>query len=104
MMPVLAYNLLQAIDILTNVARNFSRRCIEGIVVNADRCRELAERTLATVTALVPTLGYDRAAEIAKRAFRENQSVRAVAEKMAALSQEELDRLLDLAAMTRPGL
>ncbi len=104
MMPVLAYNLLQAIEILTNATRNFSRRCIEGIVANEDRCREFAEKSLATVTALVPTLGYDRAAEVAKRAFQENRSVRAIAEKIGALSPEELDRLLDLVAMTRPGL
>lgn len=104
MMPVLAYNLLQAIEILTNATRNFSRRCIEGIEANEDRCRELAEKSLATVTSLVPKLGYDRAAEIAKRAFQENQSVRAAAEKMGALSPEELDRLLDLVAMTQPGL
>lgn len=104
MMPVLAYNLLQAIEILTNATRNFSRRCIEGIEANEDRCRELAEKSLATVTSLVPKLGYDCAAEIAKRAFQENRSVRAIAEKIGALSPEELDRLLDLVAMTRPGL
>ncbi len=103
MMPVLAYNLLQAIEILTNATRNFSRRCVEGIVANEERCREFAEKSLATVTSLVPALGYDRAAEIAKRAFQENRSVRAVAEKMGVLSPQDLDRLLDLVAMTRPG-
>ncbi len=104
MMPLLAYNLLQAIEILASAARNFSRRCVVGILAHEERCRDFAERSLATVTSLVPTLGYDRAAEIAKRAFGENRSIREVVEKMGVLPPGELDRLLDLEAMTRAGL
>jgi fumarate hydratase class II len=104
MMPVFAYNLLQAIEILTNAIRNFTRRCVDGIGANRDRCRELAEKSLAVVTALVPKLGYDRAAEVAKRAFEENRSIREVAEEMRLAPPEELGRLLDLELMARARL
>jgi fumarate hydratase class II len=95
---------LQAIEILTNAIRNFTRRCVDGIGANRDRCRELAEKSLAVVTALVPKLGYDRAAEVAKRAFEENRSIREVAEEMRLAPPEELGRLLDLELMARARL
>jgi fumarate hydratase class II len=104
MMPVLAYNLLEAVEILGNAARNFERNCVAGITANEDRCRELAEKSLATVTSLAPKIGYDKAAELAKRALKEDKSVRQVARDMALLPDAELDRLLDLLAMTKPGL
>jgi fumarate hydratase class II len=104
MMPVLAYNLLASIDLLANAIRNFSQRCVAGITANEAHCRELAEKSLATVTALAPAIGYDTAAQLAKRALQENRTVRQVAEEMNVLPKEELARLLDLVAMTKPGL
>lgn len=104
MMPVLAYNLLEAIELLGSTARNFNRNCVSGITANEERCKELAEKSLATVTSLAPKIGYDKAAELAKRAMKEDKTVRQVAREMNLLPEQELARLLDLMAMTKPGL
>jgi fumarate hydratase class II len=104
MMPALAYNLLEAIELSANTARNFNRKCVSGITANEERCRELAEKSLATVTSLAPKIGYDKAAELAKRAMKEDKTVRQVAREMNLLPEAELERLLDLMAMTKPGL
>lgn len=104
MMPALAHNLLEAIELLASAANNFNRNCVSGITANEERCRELAEKSLAMVTSLAPKIGYDKAAELAKRAMKEDKSVRAVAQEMKLLPEAELARLLDLMAMTKPGL
>jgi fumarate hydratase class II len=104
MMPALAHNLLEAIELLASAASNFNKNCVSGITANEERCRELAEKSLATVTSLAPKIGYDKAAELAKRAMKEDKTVRAVAQEMKLLPEAELSRLLDLMAMTKPGL
>jgi fumarate hydratase class II len=104
MMPALAYNLLEAIELLANTGRNFNRKCVSGITANEERCLDLAEKSLATVTSLAPKIGYDKAAELAKRAMKEDKTVRQVAREMKLLPEAELERLLDLMSMTRPGL
>jgi fumarate hydratase class II len=104
MMPALAHNLLEAIELLASAANNFNKNCVSGITANEERCRELAEKSLATVTSLAPKIGYDKAAELAKRAMKEDKTVRAVAQEMKLLPEAELARLLDLMAMTKPGL
>lgn len=104
MMPVLAYNLLEAIELLASTSRNFTRNCVSGITANEERCKDLAEKSLATVTSLAPKIGYDKAAELAKRAMKEDKTVRQVAREMNLLPETELARLLDLMAMTKPGL
>ncbi len=104
MLPVLAYNVLESIELMANTAMNFSKKCVVGITANEERCRDLAEKSLATVTSLAPVIGYDKAAELAKRAMKEDKTVREVAEEMQVLESKDLDRLLDLAAMTKPGL
>ncbi len=96
MMPVMAYDLLQSISILSNVSRVFAEKCVSGITANVDRCLELAERNLSIVTALAPKVGYDKAAEIAKAAHERNLSVREV------LDDRELEALLELFKMTEP--
>ena len=104
MMPALAHNLLEAIELLASAASNFNKNCVSGITANEERCRDLAEKSLATVTSLAPKIGYDKAAELAKRAMKEDKTVRAVAQEMKLLPEAELSRLLDLMAMTKPGL
>ncbi len=104
MMPLLAYDLLRSIEWLANGTRAFTERCVTGLEVDGDRCREMAERGLALATALVPILGYDRAAEIASEAHRTGRTVRDVAQAWAVLSPQELDEVLDLHRMTEPGL
>ena len=104
MMPVLAFNLLESIELLGNVCKNFTEKCVVGITANEERCLELAEKSLAMVTSLAPKIGYDKAAELAKKALKEDTSVRKAASSMKVLEDAELTRLLDMKAMTKPGL
>lgn len=103
MMPVTAYNLLQSISLLAAVAHNFAEQCIKGIQATT-KGPEMVERGLAICTALAPIIGYDAAAEIAKVAHKTGKTVREVTREKTNLSEEELDRVLDPASMTKPGL
>ncbi len=103
-MPVMARNVLESIALLARAARALAEKVVRGLEVDRARCAELIERSLGMATPLVPVLGYDRAAAIAKRAASEGRTVRAVAGEDGGLAAEELDRLLDPAAMTRPTL
>ena len=104
MMPLLAYDLLRSIEWLANGTRAFTDRCVVDIEANQERCREMVERSLALATALAPVVGYDRATEVAKEAYRSGLTVREVAEAWGILSSEELDRILNPRRMTEPGL
>jgi fumarate hydratase class II len=104
MMPVMAYGTLQSISLLAGAARAFAEKCIAGITVNEERIRELLEGNLSLATALAPTIGYDRAAAIAKQAFKEGKTARQVAREMEVLPEAELDSVLDARAMTEPGI
>jgi len=103
MMPVLAVSLLESIEILAGGCRVFAERCVAGIQVNVERCRELLEKNPSIATALNPRLGYDKAAEIAKEAAEEGRSVREVVLRRGLLPEEELDELLDVRSMTEGG-
>jgi fumarate hydratase class II len=103
MMPMMADNLLESIELLANVSRLLARRCVAGLVARRERCRQLIEESLALTTALVPRVGYDEAARLARRAYEEGTTVREVARREAGLTAEELDRLLDPDRMTRGG-
>ena len=104
MMPLLAYDLLRSIRWLGSAVRAFTERCVVGIEVNGERCRDGVERSLALATALAPFLGYDGAAEIAKEAHRTGRTVREIAEDRGVLTAKELDAALDPRRMTEPGL
>ena len=104
MMPILAQALLESITLLSNVARTFADRCVEGIEANESRAKELLDKNPSIATALNPSIGYDKATEVAKEAAREGLSVRDVVEKRGLLSPEEIDDALDVRAMTEPGL
>ncbi|MFQ5889076.1 MAG: class II fumarate hydratase [Gemmatimonadota bacterium] len=104
MIPVMAHNLLESIEILSSACREFAERCVKGITANAERCRRFAESTAALATVLAPRIGYDRAAEVAKRSLREEKTLRQVAREMDLLSDEELEALIDFRAMTEPGV
>jgi len=81
----------------------FTRRCIDGITADSERCEQMIERSLAMCTSLAPKIGYDQAAAIAKEAYAEGKTVRQVARAKGVLPEAELDRTLDPAAMTAPG-
>jgi fumarate hydratase class II len=100
MMPLIAFNLLQSIEIEANAARLLAEKCIAGIKANRTRCENLAERSYALATAITPSIGYDRAAQIVKKAQSENKTIReAMLEE--GIPKDEVDRILDLKRMTR---
>jgi fumarate hydratase class II len=102
MLPVTATALLESIELLAAAAANFSERCIEGLTAT-DRGPQLVEQGLMLATALAPVIGYDEAAKLAKDALKSGRTIRELALERG-LDPEELDRLLDPAAMTEPGL
>lgn len=102
MMPVVAYNLLFAIEILSRAMTAFAERCVRGVEADEEVCRTYAESSPALATALVPYVGYVRAAELARRALRENRSVRELAAEEGILDPAKLDEALDVRKMTIP--
>ena len=102
MMPVAAYNLLQAIELLAAATRNFAERCVDGLKATG-RGPETVERGLAIATGLAPLIGYDAAAEVAKEAARSDRTILEVARERTKLSEDDLQRALDPASMTEPG-
>ncbi len=101
--PVLAYGMLQSIRLLADVARSFTDNCVVGIRADEARIRELMERSLMLVTALAPTIGYDKAAKIAKAAHANGTTLREEAERLGFVSGKEFDRLVKPERMTKPG-
>jgi len=95
MIPVITHNLLQSLELLARAVEVFTRRCVAGLEANTAKISANVEQSLALATALVPKIGYDAAAAIAKAAERTNQSVRAVAAKMSSLDEATLNELLD---------
>ena len=104
MMPMMAHNLLESIDLLANAASVMREKMVEGIVANEDRAKWLLEQNVIIITALVPLIGYDRSAEVAKKAFAEGRGVREVALELGVLPEDELNAALDLRPMTEGGV
>ena len=102
MLPVSATALIESIELLAAAAANFSRRTVDGLAAT-ERGPALVEQGLMLATALAPVIGYDEAAKLAKEAFRSGRTIRELALERG-LAADELDRLLDPAAMTEPGL
>jgi len=103
MLPVVAHNLLQSIELLANSAQNFADRSVSKLEVRRENIADMVGRNPVLVTALNPIIGYDLAAKIAKKAFAEKRPVKEVAKEMTDLSNEELDKALDPIKMTRGG-
>jgi fumarate hydratase class II len=102
MIPMMAYNLLKSVNILSAGCRLFASRCVEGIEPNEARATALVEQSLAMVTALNEAIGYDAAAAIAKESVKTGKTVRELCLEKEVLPKEELDRLLDARRMTGP--
>jgi fumarate hydratase class II len=94
MLPLIAYNLLQSITILAAAVNSFSDKCVDGIVANKEKCASTVDKSIALVTPLVPIIGYDKAAAIAKEARETNKTIREIALKNKVLPEQELDKLL----------
>ncbi|CBA16161.1 class II fumarate hydratase [Xanthomonas albilineans] len=103
-LPLIAANLLESIQLLSNVSRRLADSAIAGLRVREERVREALERNPILVTALNPIIGYEKAAAIAKRAYKENRPVLDVAAEDSGLSKDALRRLLDPAALTEGGI
>jgi fumarate hydratase class II len=103
MMPVIAHNLLQSLELLGNAAAVLAEKCVAAITANTAHCRAHAERSAALVTALVPLIGYDAAARVYKRALADNTSIRQAILDSGLLPPERLDEILDLEKLTRGG-
>jgi fumarate hydratase class II len=104
MLPVIAHNIVQSITILANVTRLLAEKAMKGFEVNEDHINALAHLNSVIATVLNPIIGYDKAAEVVKKARAEKKTVREVVVALGYLSAEEADRILDLGGMTRPGL
>jgi fumarate hydratase class II len=107
MLPMLARNVLESIRLLANSARLLAGRCVDGITAHEERARELAESSPSVVTPLNRYIGYDEAAKVAKQSLAERKTIRQVVIERGyvaegKISEEELDRVLDVLAMTRP--
>ena len=102
MMPMIAYNVLWSIQILTNGVKTFTEKAVRGIQANRKRCEELVEWSMALVTPLALRIGYDRAAQIAYKAYKEGKTVRQVVIEEGILTEEEADEVLDPRKMLGP--
>jgi aspartate ammonia-lyase len=104
MMPVIAWNALHASSILRESKTVMRTRCVDGIEVDAARCRELLDRSTAVATALSPYIGYAKTAEIAKESVRTGMPIREIVLARGLMKATELDRILSAEAMTHPGI
>ncbi|MGH7143392.1 MAG: class II fumarate hydratase [Planctomycetota bacterium] len=99
-LPLMCHGLHEQIRVLSNASRLFTDRCVAGLEPDEARCKELVERSLMLVTALNPKIGYDKAAEVAKTAHKENKTLRQVVIEKKLIDPAELDKLLDPMSMT----
>ncbi|MFI5372223.1 MAG: class II fumarate hydratase, partial [Candidatus Eisenbacteria bacterium] len=104
MLPLIARNLLESIRLLAAVSRVFVVKALDGMIANEETCRGYVEISPSMATALNPLIGYDKAAEIAKRSFKERRPVRELAKEMTTLAPNEIERALDPRRQTEPGL
>ncbi|HET9733046.1 MAG TPA: class II fumarate hydratase [Acidimicrobiales bacterium] len=104
MLPVIARNLLESIRLLANVSRALADKCVAGIEADVERCRNYALSSPSIGTSLNPYIGYEAAAKVIKTALAEGKDLRTVVLEQGLLSEEEVDRALDVMAMTKGGI
>lgn len=102
MMPLMAYNLLQSLGLLANGVKAFTEKCVKGIKADRERIASLLEQSLALATALVPYIGYDAAAALAREAHQSGRTIREIAAEKNILPPDQLKKILDPRAMTGP--
>ena len=101
--PLIAYNILQSIDILSDSIKNFSLYCVRGIKANKNKINEHLENSLMLVTALAPKIGYDNAAIIAKKALKNNSKLKEEAIKSGLIEEKEYDDLVNPSKLISPN-
>jgi fumarate hydratase class II len=102
MLPMMAYNLLQSVHLLGAATRSFAEKGIKGISANVEKCASNVEQSLALVTAFVPAIGYDAAASLAKKAYKEKKTIREVALEEHVLPDQEIHRILNATIAGKP--
>ena len=101
--PLIAHNILQSIDLLSDSAKNFALYCVKGIKANKIKIKEHLDNSLMLVTALAPHIGYDNAAKIAKNALKKNTRLKDEAIKSGLVSKEKYERIVNPIKMTKPN-
>ena len=104
MLPVIGRNLLESIRLLASVSRALADKCVAGIEADVDRCRSYALSSPSIVTSLNPFIGYEAAAKVVKTSLASGKDLRTVVLEMGLLGEEEVDRALDVLAMTKGGI
>ena len=102
--PIIFYNLFQSLDTLAYSVKTFVENCIVGITANETHCKELVENSIGIITAISPYIGYEKASSIAKKALKENRSIKEIILEEGILSEEEINDILDPLKMTNPGI
>ena len=102
--PIIFYCMFQSIDTLAYAVRTFVDNCVSGITANETRCRYLVENSVGIITAICPHVGYQAAADIAKKALKTGEPVRDLILKEGLLTEEHLDQILNPVNMTEPGI
>lgn len=102
MMPVITGNLFESIELLTTGSIMLAEKCVKGITVNKERCQELLDKNLMLVTNLNSVIGYDKAAQLAKKAYKENKTIRELLLAEKILPEDQIDKLLDPKTMLTP--
>ena len=103
MLPLIAHNLLQSIQILSNASKMFTEKLVNGLKADERKCRDYIEGSLAMCTSLAPVIGYDKAAAIAHKAYETGKTVRQIAMEDKVLEENKLNELLDPRLMTEPN-
>jgi aspartate ammonia-lyase len=104
MMPVIAFNVLLAMQILTNATTVLTEKCVKGIEANREMCEYWVERSAALATALAPQIGYAKAAEISKQSVKEGVLIRDMVRRDHVIPEDQIDDVLDLKKMTEIGV
>jgi aspartate ammonia-lyase len=102
MMPIISFNILQSVEIMTNGAAMLRTRCVEGIQADSDRCEQFMASSVGLATVLNPVIGYQKAAEVAKASASSGKSIRDIVLEKGILSEKEIDELL-AKAITPPS-
>jgi fumarate hydratase class II len=104
MLPVIARNLLESIRLLANVSVQLADKCVDGIVANVDILKGYAESSPSIGTSLNPFIGYEKTAEIIKESIKTGKSIRELVLKRKLMTEAELDKALDVLALTKGGI
>ena len=102
--PIIFYCMFQSIDTLAYAVNTFVDNCVSGITANETRCRYLVENSVGIITAICPHVGYQAAADIAKKALKTGESVRSLILQEGLLTEKDLENILDPVHMTEPGI